>query len=71
MGDPPKEMIQFSKEDFTHRRSKRAVVGLTIVDAISDSEDLDPDGGDTTVDAGVAGRASLLRNNENNHSEET
>ncbi|KAJ6461437.1 hypothetical protein C8R45DRAFT_941346 [Mycena sanguinolenta] len=52
----------------THRRSKRAVAGLTIVDAISDGEDLDPDGGDTTVEAGVAGRASLLRNNENNHS---
>ena len=71
MGDPPKEMIQFSKEDFTHRRSKRAVVGLTIVDAISDGEDLDPDGGDTTTKTGEARRASLLRNNRINYSGET
>ncbi|KAJ6467895.1 hypothetical protein C8R45DRAFT_1079230 [Mycena sanguinolenta] len=52
---------------FAQRCSKRAVAGLTIVDAISVGEDVDPDGGDATVETGVAGRASLWRNNENNH----
>ena len=51
--------------------AKRVVAGSIIVDAISDSEDVDPGGEDTIVETGAAGRASLLRNNENNHSEET